>query len=26
LAHGCLQAAETIMQASQVGMGVINTA
>jgi len=26
LAHGCLQAAEAIMQASQVGLGVINTA
>lgn len=26
LAHGCLQAAEVIMQASQVGLGVINTA
>lgn len=26
LAHGCLQWAETIMQASQVGLGVINTA
>jgi transposase-like protein len=26
LAYGCLQAAEAIMQASQVGLGVINTA
>ncbi|HEU5101428.1 MAG TPA: hypothetical protein VFU22_20540 [Roseiflexaceae bacterium] len=26
LAHGCLQAAEAIMQASQIGLGVINTA
>ena len=26
LAHGCLQAAEAIRQASQVGLGVINTA
>jgi transposase-like protein len=26
LVHGCVQAAEEIMQASQVGMGVINTA
>jgi transposase-like protein len=26
LAHGCVQAAEAIMQASQVGLGVINTA
>ena len=26
LAHGCLRCAETIMQATQVGLGVINTA
>ena len=26
LTHGCMQAAEAIMQASQVGLGVINTA
>ncbi len=26
LAHGCLRCGETIMQASQVGLGVINTA